>query len=259
MKTFVYLSLLPEALVASHLNPDEYGAYLAVGTKKRSRGQALYFKLSDDYAGAKLRELSVDPELDRGDSQPPRRSRYLGIYRALEHTPVEVLESLHLATEDGRVLTLRAGDYKPDPGPRYHLYQEFCPVTPRVVSELEPREFGARITDATQPVSLPALAFAELRLERLGEDPEADGVDNLPYPNLEHLRDCIRELRLKQGKSTKTVIRTFQQDVLFRTILGGFYVASTGGGFRFFPMPSREDLETRYYPWWRSALSTFGA
>jgi hypothetical protein len=28
MKTFVYLSLLPEALVASHLNPDEYGAYV---------------------------------------------------------------------------------------------------------------------------------------------------------------------------------------------------------------------------------------
>ena len=259
MTTYLYLSLLPEALVASHLAPDDYGAYLATGSKKRSRGQALFFKLTDEYARQRLTELKIDPSLERNESNLPRRSFYLSIYRALERTPVSALESLHLVTDDGRVLSLKPAEYKPNPGPRFHLYQEFCPVKPRVVSELDPREFGARITDLNHLVSLPALVFAELRLERLGDDPEADGVENLPYPNLEHLRDCIRELRTKRGKSTKTVIRTLQQDVLFRTILGGFYVAAAGGEFRYFPMPSREALETHFYPWWRSALSTFGA
>jgi len=123
-----------------------------------------------------------------------------------------------------------------------------------VISELEPKDFASKITNEENEVSIPALVFTDLVLERLGDDPEANGVDNLPYRNLEHLRDCIRELRAKPGKSTKLVIRHLEQDVLFRTILRGFYFASKGGAFRFFPMPSLEELETTYYPWWRSAL-----
>ena len=177
----------------------------------------------------------------------------------LEQVPLDALETLYLVTEEGRTLALQPGPYAPEPEPRFHLYQEFCPVTPRVVSTLEPREFAARITDKSQLVALPALMFADLQLHQLRQDPDAAQVDNLPYPNLAHLRDCLRELRQKQNKTTKTVIRFLQQDVLYRTIRRGFYVATAGGGFRFFPMPSREDLESVHYPWWRSALSTFGA
>lgn len=255
MKTYLYLSLLPEALVASHLPPEEYGSYLATGTSKRSRGQALFFRLSDAYAGTILAgEVAA-----RLATRTPRRSLYLSIYRVLERTPIEALESLHLVTDDGRVLALEPRPYRPEPGPRFFLYQEYCPVTPRIVSSLEPREFSLQITDLSRPVSLPALVFSQLRLERLADDPEANGVDNLPYPNLEHLRDCLRELRAKRGKPTKTVIRYLQQDVLFRTIERGFFAAAAGGAFAFFPMPTRHELETTHYPWWRSALSTFGA
>jgi len=256
MKPHLYISLLPEALVASHLDPDAYGAYLATGPKHLTRGSAAFFKLTEDYAASKFSDFSIGADLERRNG--PRRSAYLSIYRVLEHTPLSAIESLHLATEDGRVLTLRPAPYKAEPGPRFHLYQQFCPVTPRVVSTLDPLEFGERITDRTQRVSLPALVYAELKLDRLGDDPEAAGVDNLPYPNLEHLRDCLRELRTKAGKSTKTVIRFLQQDVLYRTLQGGFYVVTSSGGFLFFPMPGREELETTYYPWWRSALSSFG-
>lgn len=257
MKNHLYLSLMPESLVASHLTPNEFGAYVATGSQKRARGQAIFFKLTDAYAdtiltGELARELA---------ERQPRKSLYLSIYRVLEKTPIDAIESLHLTTDDGRTLTLKPADYQPNPGPRFHLYQEFCPVTPRVVSAYEPNEFAAHITDPSQRVSLPALVFAELKLARLGDDPEADDteIDNLPYPNLEHLRDCLRELRTKQGKPTKTVIRYLHQDVLFRTITGGFHVAAAGGGLRYFPMPTLEELESIYFPWWRSAQSSFGA
>jgi hypothetical protein len=255
MTIHLYLSLIPEALVASHLNPEDYGAYLALGSKKRSHGQAIFFRLSDSFAQKRLESYEGVAELRNGRL---RRSAYLGIHRVLETTPVEAIESLHLTSNDGHVLSLQPAEYAPLPGPRFHLYQEFCPVTPRVVSTLEPREFAALITDPTKAVSLPALVFAELALERLGDDPEASGVDNLPYGSLEHLRDCIRELRAKPGKSTKLVVRHLEQDVLFRTIHRGFFVAGQGGAFRFFPMPSRAELETTYYAWWRSALRTTG-
>lgn len=251
MNIFLYLSLIPEALVASHLPPDEYGSYLALGSKVRSHGQGIFFKLKDDYARSRLESHPGIEELRNGRL---RRSAYLGIHRVLEQTPLDALESLHLITNDGHVLALQPKAYEAAPGPRYHLYQEFCPITPRVVSELEPREFAEQITDTTRTVSLPALVFAELQLDRLGDDSEASGVDNLPYGGLEHLRDCLRELRAKTGKSSKLVVRHLEQDVLFRTIHRGFYVAHAGGGFRWFPMPAREELETTHYPWWRSAL-----
>lgn len=255
MTIHLYLSLIPEVLVASHLPPEEYGAYLALGSKKRSQGQAIFFKLSDAYAQKKLEDHPGIAELRSGRL---RRSAYLGIHRVLEETPIEAIESLHLITNDGHMLTLNPADYQADPGPRFHLYQEFCPITPRVASNLEPKEFAAAITDTTRPISLPSLVFAELMLERLGDDPEANGTDNLPYRSLEHLRDCLRELRAKSGKASKLVVRHLEQDVLFRTIHRGFFVATKGGGFRFFPMPSREELETTYYTWWRSALRTPG-
>ena len=259
MKPYLYLSLMPEALVASHLGPNKFGSYLATGSRKRARGQAIFFRLSDDYTEKKLQELGVDPDLDRGDTHNPRHSAYLSIYRTLEDTPLDAMEALYLVTDAGRVLELKPAEYFAETGPRFHLYQEFAPVTPRVVSTLDPLSFAHSITAGENRVSLPALVFAELGLARLADDPEAENIDDLPYPNLEHLRDCLRELRLKHGKSTKTVIRYLQQDVLFRTLHRGLYVAKAGGGFRFFPFPDRKSLETEHYPWWRSALSSFGA
>lgn len=259
MKPHLYVSLLPEALVASHLDPAAFGAYLATGSRKRSRGQALFFRVREDYAMSRLADLCVSPDLDRGDPAHPRHSAYLSIYRVLETMPLDVLESLHLVTDDGRVLDLFPAAYTPEVGPRFHLYQEFCPVNPRVVSTLGPEDFARRITASDQRVALPALVFAELQLNRLADDPEATGIEDLPYPNLEHLRDCLRELRTKAGKPTKTVIRVLQQDVLFRTLHRGFYAAHRHDGLRYFPFPDRAALETTHYPWWRSALSTFGA
>ena len=259
MKTHAYLSLLPEALVASNLGPEDYGAYLATGSKKRSRGQAFFFELHRDYAQARLTELGAEIARPPEPESVPRRSEYLTIYRALESTRIDALEALHLVTDDGRVLTLLPSRYDPIIDRRFFLYQEFAPVQPRVVSTLEPREFARRITHSKQKISLPALVFADLRLGNLRDDPEGEGIGDLPYPNLEHLRDCLRELDAKPQKTTKTVVRYLQQDVLFRTVQRGFYVAAANDEFRYFPMPSRVQLETIYYPWWRSALSTFGA
>ncbi|MCC5022435.1 MAG: hypothetical protein J6386_06400 [Candidatus Synoicihabitans palmerolidicus] len=259
MKPYLYLSLLSEALVASHLDPSSFGAYLATGSRKRSRGQAMFFRLNESYAQQRLQELAVDPDLERDDTHHPRHSAYLSIYRVLENTPVEALEALYLVTESGMVLELKPADYFIESGPRFHLYQEFPPLTPRVVSTLDPLAFARPITKLEERVSVPTLVFAELELARLADDSEADGGKNLPYPKIEHLRNCLRELRTKSGKPTKTVIRFLHQEVLYRTIHRGFYVAQAGDGFRFFPFPDRQTLETTQYPWWRSALSTWGA
>ena len=255
MKTYLYLSLLPESLIASHLSPDEFGSYLATGSEKRARGQAIFFKLKDSYAAERIAKAGLGDNLGR--EEYPRKSAYLSIYRVIEEVPADAIETLYLITGEGRSLSIAPAPFTPEIGPRYHLYQQFSPVTPRIVSQLNPLEFAQHITDKTKRISLPGIVFTELKLNRLSDDPEADCVDDLPYQNIPHLRDCIRELR-SFNKSTKTVVRYLGGELLFRTIHGGFFYGAPNGKFLYFPMPAIEELESTYYPWWRSALSTFG-
>jgi len=258
MATYLYLSIIPEALVASMLPPDDFGLYYAIGSAKRSRGQAIFFSVDRDALDR------ADFPLDEIDARcvphpdgSPKLSIYLSIYRVLERVPREALTALHLATDDGRVLTVKPTQFVPDGENRAHLYQEFCPVTPRIVSRLNPAEFGASITDGSHHVSVPRIAFAELTLGNLKNNAEHPDVDNLPYPNIGHLRDCLRELAFGSDKATKTVLRQMTDEVLFRTIRNGFFVADADG-ITAFPLPSRDALEREHLAWWRSAQTTFG-
>ena len=258
MKIHLYLSLNPETLVASHLPPEEFGAYLAVGTQKYSRGQAMFFEVDPDIHSAYPPFQGIaarcQPHLDGS----PRRSTYLAIYRVLEHVPVAALGQLHLVTHDGRVLALNSAPVTSTVDRCFHLYQEFCPVTPRVVSTLDPAEFCARLTDATQPVNVPRIAFAELTLGRLATDIDSSDVGNLPYSGLQHLRECLRELNRKPGKPTKVTVRNVRDDVLYRTIQGGFYVGQ-GHEVKFYPMPAPTELDSAHHEWWHSAQASFGS
>ncbi len=258
MNVYYYLSLIPESLVASMLPPDEFGTYYAIGSQKRSRGQAIFFELDPAVLGDLIDQDFVRERCVPHEDGSPRKSTYLKIYRVLESIPVDAIKRLYLVTEDGRVLGLEPGKYEPEADRKVHLYQELCPVTPRVVSKLNPADFCKQITRVSEPVSVPRIIFAEMKLEALAQDPETKQIDNLPYPNIEHLRDCIREVQNDYAKPNKTVIRQMKHDFLFRTIRGGFFIGDADH-FVYFPLPTQRELEDEHYSWWRSAQASFGS
>jgi len=156
-----------------------------------------------------------------------------------------------------RVLGLDKADYDPPNFPQHHLYQELCPVTPRIVSELDPSAFSQSITHQGSPISVPTLVFCELELKKLARDPDSNDIGDLPYQNIGHLRDCLKELETRTDKPTKAVNRGMQADLLYRMVKSGFFVGR-GDELLYFPMPSQEQLEREYYEWWRSAQNAFG-
>lgn len=248
----VYLSLIPQALIASMLPPEEFGAYYAVGTKVHVRGEAIFFEVdpsfrSDDFPFELIDERCV-PDADGR----PKNSVYLGIYRVLSRVPISALGNLYLVTSDGRTLELKRGEYHRDDATRLHLYHELCPINPMVASRLEPLEFCRFVTNTGQPVHLPRLVFTELHLRGLATDPIAGAADDLPYPNLTHLRDVLQDLKENRGKSTKLVLRQVTEGVLYRMVRGGFYIGDQED-FAYYPMPSAEEFDTVYRDWWRSA------
>ncbi len=252
MTKHLYLSMMPEALIASMLTPEEFGIYYAVGSQKKARGQAIFFELDPDYRNP---ELPIEEGLARcvpHEEGEPKRSVYISVYRALEQVDLGAIRKLHLVTQDGRVLGLDPSDKFPEDNAGLHLYQEIAPVHPLIVSNLPPYEFYDLIVrNPNTLLTLPAICFVELRLGELAENPEYGDVGDLPYGNIDHLRQCLVDLRTKTVH-TKMVDRVHPATFPYRTIKSGLFIGNQEK-LLYFPLPSREELRAKYYQWWRSA------
>lgn len=252
MAIHLYLSLIPEALIASMLSPEEFGAYYAVGSEKKSRGQAIFFEIDPSF---RSKEFRIEEGIKRcipHENGAPKRSIYIAVYRVLENIPMNVLKSLYLTTQDGRTLKLEAGQLPSSGDDGLHLYKEISPLTPLVVSTQGPKEFYELIVkNPTSLIKLPAVCFAELRLNDLAKDPKNAEIGDLPYANSEHLRNCLTDIKTKQV-TTKLVDRLPSGSIPFRTIKNGIFVGNQEE-LIFFPLPEEEELVKKYYRWWRSA------
>ena len=251
MDNYFYLVVTPESLLASHLPPFEFGNYLAVGTRKQTRGQAIFFEVDSSLVPG-LPWDHIRRKLVPYDDGQPKRSVYISVYRVLENVPLEALKCLYLVSDEGLVLEIPEGRYKPDTTNDTHLYQQFVPGTTRVASKLSPPEFVKFLTDTSHPVSAPKVLFAELKLNELASNPYAP-LNNLPYANPDHLRDCLIKLSESGERLTKTVLRAMRRELAYRTIKDGFFVGE-GDRMKFYPFPGIERLENEYFTWWRSAL-----
>jgi hypothetical protein len=251
----LYLSLIPEALIASMLTPEEFGIYYAVGTTKKARGQAMFFEVDPDFRHDYFRiEEGIDRCVPHEDGSP-KASIYISVYRVLEHVALDAIKKLYLVTQDGRVLGLDPSDKLPEETTGLHLYQEIAPVNPLVVSSLGPKPFYELIVkNPNILIRLPAICFAQLRLGKLAEAPEHGNVGDLPYSRIEHLRQCLTELSTKTVDA-KMVNRTEPATFPYRTIKSGIFVGNEAD-LLLFPFPKVEDLRTNHYRWWRSAWST---
>ena len=251
MANYFYLLLTPEALVASMLPPEDFGAYLAVGTEKRAHGQAVFFTVEDlpdkEFNLADARKRCV-PHPD-GE---PKHSVYLSIYRVLERVPLSTLRKLYLVTPDGKSLELSQTSSLPELKHKYSLYQELSPVSSRIVSGLKPKELIEYITDRAHNLYVPKICFVDLRLGELADDPDGGIAGDLPYRNIEHLRDCILQIEQNPDKPTKTVNRVNPQWFPYRAVATGVYIGDEKNVIHF-PFPSVKELQKEHYDWWRSA------
>jgi len=252
MSQHLYLSFTPEALIFSMLPPQQFGKYLAIGDKKQSSSHAIFIEVDPaiDIEGLKM-DIARARCTEHCDGTP-RRSAYVSIYRVLERVPLDAMGDMHLATRDGLVLTLKKAEYAPAGDQPRYLYQEICPVSPRVVSTLEPKDFCDYVTDDKNPLFMPKIVFADMRLDELAADPENGRASNLPYPTINHLRTCLSSLNPEEGKKTKIERRGMRPDIIFYMVGHGFYVGDQQN-FIYYPMPTEEALLGEHNRWWNSA------
>lgn len=252
MTVHLYLSLIPEALIASMLTPEEFGSYYAVGSHKKLHGQAIFIEVDPDFRHEFFR---IDEGIARcvpHEDNSPKRSVYISAYRVLEHVPLSAMKKLYLVTAYGQVLGLDPSTELPKLDTPLHMYQEISPVQPLIASTQQPGEFGRFITRPEDNFThLPAISFVDLRLGELATDPEHGAARDLPYTFIDHIRECLLEVQNKTIKN-KMVNRVQPIEFPYRMIETGIYIANKEG-IIIFPMPDRDELRDKYYRWWRSA------
>ncbi len=123
MTVHFYLSLLPEALIVSMLTPEEFGTYYAVGSAKKSRGQAMFFEVDPSFRHPYFKIDDAVARCVPHDDGTPKRSIYVSVYRVLEHMDINALQELYLTTQDGRTLGLKSSTHQPASAEGLHLYQ----------------------------------------------------------------------------------------------------------------------------------------
>lgn len=253
MSKFIYLTATPEALIASMLPPADFGSYLSTGTKKRNKGQAIFFEVDLSKIESLIDMENLNRRCVAKPDGRPKSSVYLSVYKTLEMIPLSALKNLYLTTDNGHTLELKRTSYdnsKESVG-KLHLFQELCPVTPLVASELTPSSFLKKLTDGSTPIVLPKLFFVDLKLGELATNPLTGSVEQLPYSNIGHLRDCLEILKGEYEKHMKTVQRVYSGSLLYRTIESGFYVGSKDECL-FYPYPTLSELENINYEFFRS-------
>ncbi|MBL0173914.1 MAG: hypothetical protein IPP94_01400 [Ignavibacteria bacterium] len=239
-----------EALVASHLEPEAFGRYMAVGTKKNTRGNVLFFEIDPPLGSPHFRMHDIAHRCVPHVDGSPKRSKYISIYRVLEHLDLSLFKHLYLCTADGRVMALEPAAYnEKEEGFGPNLYGELCPVSPLVVSALPPKAFLRFMTDPENAINVPKLLFVDMLLDR---DEAGMLAGYLPYPDPLHIVDCLNDLERGGEKTSKTVARSPRHRGFFRTIRRGFFLGGSDG-MLFFPFPERRELEVQHAQWWRSA------
>ncbi len=257
METHLYLSLIPEALILSQLSPAQFGRYLATGAKRQIEGPAVFIEVD---LAADLEVFRMSKALPRCTPHPdgsPRRSVYVAIHNVLGRVPYAALTQAFLTTPAGATLGLAAAEWTPrDDEEVNFLYQELGPVYPRVATRLRPREFCEAVTNPEAFVSVPAIAFIDLKIGGLAYRPERSKMPDTPYSQSDHIRECFRALDTK-GQPTKIVNRGLRPDLLFYLVRSGLFVGGAGE-MRYFPLPDEDVLERDHHLWWHSAQTMKG-
>lgn len=251
MNCHLYLTMIPEALIASMLNPEEFASYYAIGEHDKPNGQVVFIELDP---GFRNEYFQIEKGIERcvpGADGSPKASVYISVYRVLEHVPASAMGDLYCVTRDGRALRLSKAPATQN-ADGLHFYQELAPVRPAVVSPLGPLDFFDLMLGRRDDFpGLPVIAFTEMDLGDLASDPEGGVVRDLPYENIKHLRQCLREV-MSKPVSSKIFDLGGLNNYSFRVVKNGVYVGNSQDGLILYRMPTPAELQANHRAWWRS-------
>ncbi len=254
METRFYLSIFPlEALIASQLPPEQFAQYMATGRKNGSYEKLVFIEIEGGF-GRFFDWKHAEENCVRHEDGEPKHSLWMSVYRTLENVPLEAMKEIYLVTNDGRSLKVAPRKYEePSVARKYWVYQELCPIRPLVVSAYDPATFSEHMTHKDVQVSVPKIAFCDLKVINFDNLEDTGNVGSVYDTNLDHLKACIQSVTSAEVKKVKNVERSRTESFGYQTINQGIYVGE-GRNVVEYKLPSMDEIRMNHFDWGRSSM-----
>lgn len=244
------------ALVASQLEPMEFGKQYSVGTKRYYQGKVLFLEVDPEY---RHEFFAIDEFLKETIEHPdgsPKRTKIISSYRVLEHLDMEALGALYAVTVQGNTLKLDKAEYHSQTSDEIRIIQEINPLQLLVATTLDHRGFGSQMTAPGSPKGAPKLFFTQIDLDVDGFLGEWKSNPFLPPPipgiHPQKLAAALQDLKAGGESQTATIgLASVLDQVVYRSLKEGFFISS-GDKLNYYPFPSVEVLQRDHFAWYRS-------
>ena len=255
----LYMIIFPiNALVASQLEPRAFAQHYTIGSARHFQGKVVFAELDINFRDPYFK---IDEYLEKTvphEDGSPKRTKFISSYRVLEHVPFDVIKKLYLVTVSGKALELSPAPYTAENVPGLiRIFQEIAPVRNLIASRLDQRDFGNYITqDVAKGASRVCFTQIDLNIEEFMAASRNREIIVSPIPdsNPYRLLDCLTELQQIEKKTVKTIsLSSVLHSISYRVLRHGFWFFDASGEMLFFPIPSRHELETTHYDWWKNA------
>lgn len=246
------------SLVASQLEPLEFGRQYSVGTKRFYQGKLLFIEVDLSFRHP---FFLIDEYLEKTVAKPdgrPKRTKIISSYRVLEHLDLDAMGSLYAVTLSGQTLRIDKTEYVPAAAEagQIRLLQEINPLELLVATTHDHRSFGALMTSKNNPKGSPKLFYTELDLDVDGflQDWEVNPFLPPPIPGIHPQKLSVGLNHLKSQSENRTTtlgLSSVFDDVLYRSLKNGFFL-SEGEKMNYYPFPSEATLKRDYFAWYKS-------
>jgi hypothetical protein len=253
----LYCIIYPNfALVASQLEPEDFGRYYSVGTARYYSGKMIFVEVDIDYRHP---YFAIDEYLSQTLEHPdgtPKMTKFISSYRVLEHIALEALRDLFVVTTSGEVLRLAGQNFTEDrSGERVRIIQELNPVSLLVASTFDPVALGHYLTVPGSPRGCPSLFFTQIDLDvrKFLTDWAKNPFISAPIPGVhpQKLASVLEAMLKDPHPRTKSIgIQSIFDRISYSKLIQGFFVADQKRLLHY-PMPSEEVLKRDHYGWWK--------
>ena len=199
------------ALVASQLEPAEFGMHYAVGSNKHYSGKVIFAELDINFRDpffdidGILAETVPDPETGK-----PKRTKFICSYGVLEHVPLSAFLRLYLVTSNGQVLGLEKSAYRlPTSLEWFACIRRSAHWKHSLLPQRIKESLASSLPASLKRKGRQRICFTQIDfdIDEFFEHNKGKDIHTCQIPNLNpyRLRDCIQQLRSHPDKLTKTL------------------------------------------------------
>ncbi|MCF7929792.1 MAG: hypothetical protein K9L68_14560 [Spirochaetales bacterium] len=253
----LYAVLHPSpALIGSQMNPQSFARHYLSGSVRHYSGKVIFAEIDSSFRHP---YFPIDHFMDNVHAHEdgrPKATKYISVYRVLEHLDFSMIKALYLTSPEAVVLRLEEQEEinTRDNQEVLRIFAEINPVRMLVLSRLSFVEFGQLVTNPELKRNVPAMFYTQLEFDANDFLQEFELNPLLPpmVPKLHpsKLRDAILELSTKPDKVSKGMLLDSSFDEIpYRLVRHGFMFARHGE-YKFFGMPPIEDIRRDNHKFW---------